>query len=133
MAATQPYRAPKAPARAFAGHLILSCGVGVFSHGYILFKVQRRQKAKAKAKAQAEGACLPCFSLSWNASSSFGPEKWVWFGVRGGWPPQYMTWTTTLNGSFMHKRAWLHYVVTSAGRSSRDGRMETNSEETLLF
>ena len=49
--------------------------------------MQRRQKAKAKAKAQAEGACLPCFSLSWNASPSFGPEKWVWFGVRGGWPP----------------------------------------------
>ena len=81
--------APKAPARAFAGHLILSCGVGVFSRGYTLFEVQRRQKAKAKAKAQAEGACLPCFSLSWNASPSFGSEKWVWFGVRGGWPPQY--------------------------------------------
>ena len=80
--------APKAPARAFAGHLILSCGVAVFSRGYTLFEVQRRQKAKAKAKAQAEGACLPCFSLSWNASPSFGSEKWVWFGVRGGWPPQ---------------------------------------------
>ena len=29
------------------------------------------------------------FSLSWNVSPGFGSEKLRWFGVRGGWPPQY--------------------------------------------
>ena len=31
------------------------------------------------------------FSLSWNVSPGFGSEKLGWFGVRGGWPPQYAT------------------------------------------
>ena len=30
------------------------------------------------------------FSLSWNVSPGFGSEKLGWFGVRGGWPPQYL-------------------------------------------
>ena len=38
------------------------------------------------------------FSFSWNVSSGFGSEKLEWFGVRGGWPPQYfhqMGWNGT--------------------------------------
>ena len=29
------------------------------------------------------------YSSSWNVSPGFGSEKLVWFGVRGGWPPQF--------------------------------------------
>ena len=39
------------------------------------------------------------FSLSWNVSPGFGSEKLGWFGVRGGWPPQYTLLAPSVVGS----------------------------------
>ena len=81
LAATQPYRAPKAPARAFARTLnIVLWSWRILAWLYTFLSAGAAKKRRLKPKLKPKEHALPCFSLSWNASPSFGPEKWVWFG-----------------------------------------------------
>ena len=73
------------------------------------------------------------FSLNLDVSPGFGSEKLGWFGVRGGWPPQYLLHAPFSHALMVYQRK-IRQILCSVGTSKPGGSWSSRpeSERPLL-